>query len=162
MIVTSETYRQASGGAQIQEVHTTDEGVRRSFHSLTSENRILSQRSDPIQLKAIADGILQLARIRLNLNKPDAAIAATAALPEIDEVVGDLHGLNTLRLQAWLCLGRLDEATKLDVVFEDWLTALARCPLPDQAAEINSLLTVRFSLNAQQKETLDKAARRTP
>ncbi len=132
------------------------------LNSLTSENRILSQRSDPIQLKAIADGILQLARIRLDLNKPDAAIAATAALPEIEEVVGDLHGLNTVRLQAWLCLGRVDEATKLDVVFEDWLTALARCPLPDQAAEISSTLAARFTLTAQQKEALDKAARRTP
>ncbi len=132
------------------------------LNSLTSENRILSQRSDPVQLKAIADGILQLARIRLDLNKPDAAIAATAALPEIDEVVGDLHGLNTVRLQAWLCLGRLDEATKLDVVFEDWLTALARCPLPDQAAEVSSLLAVRFSLTAQQKEVLEKALRQTP
>lgn len=132
------------------------------LNSLTSENRILSQRSDAAQLKAIADGILQLARIRLDLNKPDAAIAATAALPEIEEVVGDLHGLNTVRLQAWLCLGRLDEATKLDVVFEDWLTALARCPVPDQAAEISSLLAVRFSLTTQQKEALDKATRKSP
>ncbi len=132
------------------------------LNSLTSENRILSQRSDPAQLKAIADGILQLARIRLELNKPDAAIAATAALPEIDEVVGDLHGLNTVRLQAWLCLGRLDEAAKSDVIFEDWLTALARCPIPDQAAEINSLLAVRYNLTTQQKEALDKATRKTP
>lgn len=90
---------------------------------LTSENRILSERESPEQVRAIASGLVMLARLRLEEMRAEEALATLEALPEIEELwPGD--EIASIRALAWLSLNRPEMAAETDAPFEAWLRGL--------------------------------------
>jgi hypothetical protein len=95
----------------------------RVLTTLENPNRILSESQDDAQTEAIARGLLVLAQARLDMGKPDAALAAMQTLPTIDIYADPLACTRTL-LACWLGLGRLDDARALKADAAAWLDAL--------------------------------------
>jgi hypothetical protein len=95
----------------------------RVLTTLENPNRILSESQDDAQTEAIARGLLVLAQARLEMGKPDAALAAMQTLPAIDVYADPLAYTRTL-LACWLGLGRLDDARNLKADAAAWLDAI--------------------------------------
>lgn len=96
----------------------------RVLSTLENPNRILSESQDDVQIEAIARGLLILAQARLEMGKPDAALAAMQTLPTIDVYADPLACSRTL-LACWLGLGRLDDARAMKADATAWLDALS-------------------------------------
>ncbi|QOI99437.1 MAG: hypothetical protein HRU70_02620 [Phycisphaeraceae bacterium] len=98
---------------------------------LPRTERIISERADPANLAAIAEGLVRLADLRLRIGRPAEAVAALDALPDIDTVRGSPDEARRLRTIGFVLLNRLDEAEALAPSPEDFLAALeAAADLP--------------------------------
>ncbi|MCC6428103.1 MAG: hypothetical protein IT435_14935 [Phycisphaerales bacterium] len=105
---------------------TAEPGLREPLLSnLASINRILSERHSTATFEALGEGLLMLAQIRLELNKPDGALAALDAMPELAVLEGEAP-VDAVRTESLLCLGRLSEAANIRSSSEPWIAALAR------------------------------------
>ena len=126
--------------------------------TLASENRILSERANPDQLRAIANGLGTLASMLMHRGKADEALAALAALPELDEQTSDLPGVTCTRLMAWISLDRFSEIDKLHAAPADWIAAIAKCSDRARAKQAAAFLRTRLSLKPEEAAALAKAA----
>jgi len=136
---------------------SNDMALRESYLTLlASPNRTLSERADPARLSAIAEGVILLARTRLSLDRPDAAVAALDALPELADLVDHLR-VSRLRALAMLCLNRTEEAASLGAPANVWLDALERCVNKPFAPALAAQIRTRFG----DELATDEAARLT-
>ncbi len=92
--------------------------------NLTSLNRILSERYSTATFEALGRGLMMLAKIRLDLNKPDSALAALDAMEELPVLQGE-QAVNSIRVESLLRLGRVSEAAEIPCQPRPWLDALA-------------------------------------
>lgn len=122
--------------------------------NLTSPNRILSERYSTATFEALGRGLVQLARLRIDLGKPDAALAALDSLPELAVLEGEAV-VNSLRAEALLCLGRIDDASVIPTDVDPWLAALNRSIDKPFARDLDDVITRRFAADL----TEDQAAR---
>jgi hypothetical protein len=97
--------------------------LERLLSTLENPNRILSESQDDTQATAIAKGLLILAQARLELGKPDAALAALQSLPSLDIYADPAVSTRTF-LACWLGLGRIDDARAMKADAAAWLDAL--------------------------------------
>ena len=129
-----------------------DMALRESYLTLlASPNRILSERADPAKLEAIAEGVVLLARTRIGLDRPDGAVAALDALPELSDLVDHLR-VSRLRALAMLCLNRIEEAAALGAPASVWLDALERCVNKPFAPALAEEIRVRFGADLASDE----------
>lgn len=112
--------------------------------NLASVNRILSERLSDRTFAALGEGLVDLAALRIELNRPDAALAALDAMPELPILRGEAV-VNALRAEALLCLGRVVEAEPIAVGPEVWISALARCADKPFAPVIAAGIRSRYS-----------------
>ncbi|MDX2132624.1 MAG: hypothetical protein SFY69_11290 [Planctomycetota bacterium] len=129
---------------------------RRLLRELTSEGRRLSEWSDPAQREAICRGALALARMRIDDNTPDDAIAVLDPVPFEGP---DRAEASALRCEALLALGRVEEATSLDVGVGAWLRGLAASLRKPHAALVVTAIEERFgeALTSEQRSALQDA-----
>ncbi|MDX2148581.1 MAG: hypothetical protein SFZ23_13775 [Planctomycetota bacterium] len=132
------------------------EGVSRELilSPMTSEERVLTERGSPRQLEALAQGLLILARLRIEAERPEATLAALAALPELDRLIpGEA---DKLRVAALVLLRRFDQASAFDVDAEVWLETLERARDPELAAAIAQEISRQFDrvLTEDQRDRL--------
>lgn len=95
----------------------------RILATLENPNRILSESQDDNQATAIAKGLLTLAQARLELGKPDAALAALQSLPSLD-IYADPAVTTRTFLACWLALTRVEDALAMNADAAAWLDAL--------------------------------------
>jgi len=141
-----------------------DSALRESYLTLlASPNRILAERADPQSLGAIAEGVILLARTRLELDRPDAAAAALDTLPDLTDLVDHLR-VSRLRAMAMLCLNRTEEAVALAAPASVWIDALERCVNKPFARSLESEIRSRFGaeLDDDERERLDRLAELLP
>jgi hypothetical protein len=113
--------------------------------TLARKERVNSERADELKARAIQDGLIRLARVRLALDKPAEAIGAldvlsdmfpatplATASPEdhpLDEVATPGSGMAMeiarLRVAAFIRLGRLADAEASGSDVEGWLLGVA-------------------------------------
>ncbi len=96
----------------------------RILATLENPNRILSESQDDNQATAIAKGLLTLAQARLELGKPDAALAALQSLPSLD-IYADPAVTTRTFLACWLALARVEDARAMNADAAAWLDALS-------------------------------------
>lgn len=94
---------------------------------LARAERIMSERASPSRLRELAEGLLDLARLRLGLGRAADALAALDALPELTDLTSS-GAVRDLRAAALLLLNRSDAAQELSPSLEAWLMALEVCP----------------------------------
>jgi hypothetical protein len=129
-----------------------DTSLRESYLTLlASPDRLLSERADLARLRAIAEGVILLARTRLAMDRPDAAVAALDGLPELADLVDHVR-VTRLRAQAMLCLNRIDDAAELDAPPSVWLDALERCVNKPFAPRLAVQIEDRFSASLTDDE----------
>jgi hypothetical protein len=105
---------------------TLDEKLREPvLANLASANRILSERLSTATFEALGTGLVELARLRLESNKPDAALAALDAMQELPILMGE-ETVNDIRVESLLSLGRISDAESFTTPCEPWLGALER------------------------------------
>lgn len=109
------------------EVAATAEPAMREplLANLASLNRILSERYSTTTFEALGKGLIELAQLRLTLNKPDEALAALDSMQELPALEGE-DAVNAIRAESLLCLGRLGEAQSVPCGPGPWLSALAK------------------------------------
>ncbi len=141
-----------------------DMALRESYLTLlASPNRILAESADPDNLGAIAEGVILLARTRLELDRPDAAAAALDALPGLTDLVDHLR-VSRLRATAMLCLNRVEEAAALGAPPGVWIDALERSVNKPFARSLADQIRERFGdqLDEGESERLDRIAELLP
>ncbi len=105
---------------------TAEPGLREPLlANLSSVNRILSERYSTPTFEALGKGLVELARLRLELNKPDAALAALDSMQELPVLQGE-SVVNTIRVESLLCLGRIAEAAAVPAGPSPWIAAMTR------------------------------------
>lgn|GEM_PF-4206391 len=109
---------------------------------LARSERILAERVDSGQREAITLGLEALARLRLELDKPGAAVAAIDAL----ETVGELaESARALKAKAFISLNRPDDAGLLRVPPGIWIDSLADLIGRPSAADILDYIDARIA-----------------
>jgi len=126
---------------------------------LTAPDRLPPEDADEAQRRAYAQGILQLARLRLDLDRPADALSA---LTNGDGVLGveAPPEVARLRVEALLRLGRIGEAGEIaGVGIDPWLAALDAAEDAQLILELVQAIEERFadSLTEQQRTTLASA-----
>jgi hypothetical protein len=122
--------------------------------NLIALERVMSEKSAPVQMGAIARGVGDLAELELSQNHSDAALAVLDAATFADGHSDQAPRLAGLRCTALLALGRLDDAQHLEAGADCWLRGLAMASRP--TAEAVSALEARFTgLTGDQKAALD-------
>lgn len=129
---------------------------RRLLRELSSEGRRLSEWIDPEQRAAISRGMLALARMRIDDNTPDNALALLEGV-EFDGTYAS-EGL-ALRCEALLALGRVEDALPLETGPGAWLRGLALSLRKPHAGAILAVIDSRYgeTLSADQRAILDAA-----
>ncbi|MEK6702446.1 MAG: hypothetical protein AABZ53_09295 [Planctomycetota bacterium] len=110
---------------------------------LTSETRISSERRSSTQLSAIAAGLISLAKLRLDLDKPADAVSAVDALPEMSQL-RDAGELAAIRAVAFIELDRLDQAEATGAAASAWLDALHAVIAKPQGRAVAVLIEKNF------------------
>ncbi|MDX2018097.1 MAG: hypothetical protein SFY95_10725 [Planctomycetota bacterium] len=123
---------------------------------LVDRDRILSERFDPRQLSAIAEGSLALARLRLESDQPEAALLALDALPAgavgAEAPSADIAPLPApvrdeiarLRAIALLRLNQPERASQLPAPPSAWLDAIEASTARTFAPGLLSAFDARF------------------
>ncbi|HEX8877024.1 MAG TPA: hypothetical protein VF777_09770 [Phycisphaerales bacterium] len=90
---------------------------------LADPKRVMSEQTSPRTLPIVADGLVKLAELRLELNRPGDSIAALDALPDIEKhaPAQRVHDLRTMGL---VLLGRTDQARDVGGSVDAWLRTL--------------------------------------
>ena len=114
------------------------------LNTLTRRERIVSERADPTNLSAIAEGLISLSRLRLRLGKPAEAVAALESLPDLDQLrdAGELAAIKTI---AFIELNRLDQAAAAGGDVNAWLDGLEMCLTKPHALLVAEEISSRFS-----------------
>ena len=136
---------------------TDEPALREAVLTLFADgDRIMSERADPTNARAIEAGLIELARLRLSLGKPADAVAALDALATLDP--NATSQANPLRLQALLELGRFDRPEVSRASAQDWLVALQALNDRVQALAALAAFSERFasSLPADAAATLER------
>lgn len=110
---------------------------------LTSETRISSERHSTTQLSAIASGLISLAKLRLDLDKPADAVSAVDALPELAQLKG-ADELAAIRAVAFIELDRLDQAEATGASADAWLDGLHAVMTRPHARTVADQIERRF------------------
>lgn len=139
--------------------------------------RLMSERVDPQRRDALAQGLVLLARRRIELDLPAEALSALDQLPSLGtlgEKVATATEVARLRIVALLMLGRIDAATETDDApganpatpdADAWLDGLERSLSKPHVAQIIAHVRAKLapSLNDAQRARLnDLAARLAP
>ena len=137
-------------------LEVTDPVLKRALLAdLTSPERVMSQKSDPKMMGAIADGAADLADMDLNQGQADAALATLDAVG-LPEGVGDAARLACLRCTAQLALGRLEDAQHVEGTCESWIRGLEMAKATPGAGKILAALDARFpELTPEQRVRVD-------
>lgn len=80
--------------------------------------------TDPAHDEAMVRGLVLLARTRLELGQPDAALTALDAVSGLKEASSTAETVLSLRATALVCLNRLDQAGQLNADADAWLDGL--------------------------------------
>lgn len=108
---------------------------------LADPKRVMSEQTSPRTLPVVADGLVKLAELRLELNRPGDSIAALDALPDIEKhaPAQRVHDLRTMGL---VLLGRTDQARDVGGSVDAWLRTLelAIRLAPEKAQTIASVI----------------------
>lgn len=132
---------------------TAEPGLREPLlTNLASVNRILSERYSTETFEALGKGLIELARLRLDLNKPDGALAALDSMQELPVLEGE-STVNAIRAESLLCLGRLTEAQAVPSGPGPWISALARSIDKPFAPAMADQLKSRFDGELSPQET---------
>lgn len=127
--------------------------------NFASENRRLSEQYAPAQMRALCNGVLLLADLRLELGKPDTALAAVESTKGIDQYADParLARVRTIGL-AWL--NRVDAAAEQDAPPSVWLEALEASRELPHAAELASHVRARLyeSFTPDERERFEALA----
>lgn len=123
--------------------------------SLPHEGRVLSEQGDQAQRRALAAGLVDLARLRLERAQHAEALSAINALPGI-EGDADAAEVRRIRFASLVALNRLDLAQDQGAPPDAWLDALEEfLALPHAAAIVNRIERVFDGrLTEQQAERL--------
>ncbi len=118
---------------------------------LTSPSRISSERTNVVQLSAIAGGLVSLARLRLDLDKPADAVSAIEALPELPTVreAGELAGIRAI---AFIELDRLDQAEATGAAVSAWLNGLRAVTAKPQGRAVAAMIEKKFGSTMTEAE----------
>jgi len=141
-----------------------DAAFRESLLGLFARpEQMLSERVDPKKAAAIAEGLLQLAQARIELGRPDGAIAALDALPELSKLV-DAKRLAVVRATALLCLNRPGDAFVAAAPASVWLDAIERVTDKPFARSLADAAEGRFkgTMSAEESIRLAKIRARLP
>ncbi len=130
--------------------------------------RLASERVDAQRREALAQGLLLLARRRIESDQPAEAMSALDQLPGLGATV-DAAELARLRIVALLMLGRIDAAVEVDGAdapnTDAWLEGLDRCVgkahAAALAAQIGAKLAPAFN-DAQRQRFADVSGRIAP
>lgn len=123
---------------------TDEPALREAILALFADgDRIMSERADPTNARAIEAGLIELARLRLTLKRPADAVAALDALATLDPTA--TSPANALRLQALFELGRFDRPEVTRASVQDWLVALQALNDRAQALAALTAFSDRFS-----------------
>ncbi|MBY0113651.1 MAG: hypothetical protein K2Y21_12590 [Phycisphaerales bacterium] len=90
---------------------------------LADPKRIMSERTEPRTLVTVATGLLSLAELRIELNRPGDAIGAIDALPEMEKLLPPAK-VKDVRTVGLILLGRMDQAREAGGSVSAWLRAL--------------------------------------
>jgi hypothetical protein len=94
--------------------------------TLGRRERVTSERADSVKARAISDGLVRLARVRMRLNKPAEALAALDVTGELPPAVQpEAAELARLRACAFVRLGRIADAEATGSDAEGWIEGLA-------------------------------------
>lgn len=131
--------------------------------TLARRDRITSERTDAVKARAIADGLLRLARVRLSLDRAAEAVSALDALRLVG-VEPDADAAARLRALAFIRLDRVDDALASGADAEAWLEGLAA--VLDRPFAPKVLTAIEFSFGATMTEEqfarLEALRRRLP
>ncbi len=103
-------------------------------------------------------GLFRLARVRIELNDYEGALAAIEAIPS--EARGSIDGLDDLRAIAHLCLGQLEEAREAGGSASAWLDAMELISDRPFAPNALELLSSLFGEDLSEREQERYAALR--
>ena len=99
--------------------------------------------TDSADAGAIAAGLVLLAQTRIELDRPDAALAAIEALPAAG--LADPVRVRAVRIVALLMLNRLDDANELESDAPTWLDGLARSMNRAHAPDLAAAIAQKFA-----------------
>ncbi|HYE60691.1 MAG TPA: hypothetical protein VD997_01730 [Phycisphaerales bacterium] len=134
-----------------------DAGLRRGFLTLlTSPTRLMFEKADPEMLRAIAEGVVELADLELSERQPEAALAALDNAP-FAELLVESERLSSVRCAALLGLGQVQLARPFQVPAEAWIRGLQLAASKEQGGAILAEIEQRFAsvLTMEQRATLD-------
>lgn len=131
-----------------------DASFRESLLELFARvERILSERVDPKKAAAIAEGLVQLAQVRIDLGRPDGALAALDVLPELPKLV-DTKRLAVVRATALLCLNRPGDELATSAPVAVWLDAIERVTGKPFAGTLADAAEARFKATMSVEESI--------
>lgn len=131
-----------------------DASFRESLLELFARvERILSERVDPKKAAAIAEGLLRLAQVRIELGRPDGALAALDVLPELPKLV-DAKRLAIVRATALLCLNRPGDDFVASAPVAVWLDAIERVTDKPFAGSLADAAEGRFKATMSAEESI--------
>lgn len=119
------------------------------LNTLTRRERIVSERADPTNLSAIAEGLISLSRLRLRLGKPAEAVAALESLPDLDQL-RDANELASIKTIAFIELNRLDQAAAAGGDVTAWLDGLEMSLAKPHALLVAEEIIARFSSSMEE------------
>jgi len=125
--------------------------------TLADPRRVMSERTDPERLSYTAEALVELAELRIELEKYGEAIAALEILPEVDQYVA-ANRLRDVRALAYIGVNRLDEARQLGAKPDVWLKALEMNSDQPQAPQIASVIETAMAeaLTAAERAQLEQ------
>jgi hypothetical protein len=102
----------------------SDAALKRALlANLASPERVMSEKSEPKRMAAIAAGVCDLAELDLAQRQAESALATLDAATYA-EGAADAKRLACLRSTALLALGRVDDAQSLDATADAWIRGL--------------------------------------
>jgi hypothetical protein len=130
--------------------------------------RLASERVDSQRRDALAQGLLLLARRRIESDLPAEALSALDQMPGLGATV-DAGELARLRIVALLMLGRIDAAAEVEAAAtanaDAWLEGLDRCAGKAHAAALAAQISAKMSAgfsDAQRQRFADVSGRIAP
>lgn len=120
---------------------------------LIAETRIMSEAEDPERARAIAQGALMLAEVRLAQGEAAQSLATLDAVPVVATLEPTLAA--SLRCSALLALGRMEDAATTVAPAEAWVRGLELARGRPHAARIAEMILQRFpALTPEQRERI--------
>jgi len=138
-----------------------DAALRRGLLALlVAPRRVMSERADPDRLRAICEGVLDLAELELAASQPEAALAALDNAAEFEEQIDDSR-VAALRSTSLVALGHIDLAANIQAPCAAWLRGLELASGSESATRIVETMEARFgsSMSPEEKAAFEKLKR---